>query len=102
MHMDRGMVEQSVSEEDPISLDAFDPLMHCFEDVLINHQVYEGYAVERKTRGYRLFAGLDLTYELLAHVVRDGQVIGMLIEPAIGRPVEFRDRTKACFRCILL
>jgi hypothetical protein len=56
--------------------------------------------IDKVTRGYRILEGLDLTYEFRAHVVRDGQIVGMLTEPAEGRPVEFRDRAKVC--CIIV
>ncbi|KAJ8483491.1 hypothetical protein ONZ45_g14591 [Pleurotus djamor] len=37
---------------------------------------------------------LDLTFEVLAHIVRDGRVIGLMTEPAKGRMVEHCDRAK--------
>lgn len=39
--------------------------------------------------------GLDLTYEVYGHLVRDGRLVGLVLEPAMGRLVEFRDRAKA-------
>ncbi|KAF8889094.1 hypothetical protein BD779DRAFT_1800025 [Infundibulicybe gibba] len=40
-----------------------------------------------------VFIELDITYDILAHVVDDlGQVIGIVREPAVGRAVEYGDR----------
>ncbi|KAF4586279.1 hypothetical protein EYR38_010554 [Pleurotus pulmonarius] len=50
--------------------------------------------IEQTMRAYRLLQGLDLTFEILAHVARDGQVVGVVMEPAIGRMVEHCDRAQ--------
>lgn len=46
-------------------------------------------SIDRLT-GHRLMRGLDLTYEVLGHVTRDEQVIGLMLEPAYGRRIEFQ------------
>ncbi|KAL4267378.1 hypothetical protein AB1N83_003763 [Pleurotus pulmonarius] len=48
--------------------------------------------VEREIEGHRCLRGLDLTFEVLGHVTRDGQVIGIMTESATGRMVEYPDR----------
>ncbi|RDB17631.1 hypothetical protein Hypma_001080 [Hypsizygus marmoreus] len=39
-----------------------------------------------------LLHGLDLTYKVLAHIVEDGSVVGLVTEPELGRLVQYRDR----------
>ncbi|KAL0952621.1 hypothetical protein HGRIS_006871 [Hohenbuehelia grisea] len=48
--------------------------------------------VESETKGHRQLRGLDLTLEVLGHVVRDGHVVGLMTEPATGRLVQYHDR----------
>jgi hypothetical protein len=48
--------------------------------------------IENNTRGHRILLGLDLSFEVLGHIVRDGQVVGLMTEPAYGRLVEYQDR----------
>jgi hypothetical protein len=42
--------------------------------------------------GYRYVHGLDLTYDVLGHVVRDGNVVGIMTEPMLGRMMQPCDR----------
>ncbi|KAL0952619.1 hypothetical protein HGRIS_006869 [Hohenbuehelia grisea] len=61
--------------------------------------IYMGWAddvlerVEQMMVAYRALHGLDLTYEVLGHLTRDGTIIGLITEPAYGRSVEFCDRS---------
>ncbi|KAJ7092483.1 hypothetical protein B0H15DRAFT_834089 [Mycena belliarum] len=49
--------------------------------------------VDYAMRGHRLLDGLDLTYQVLGHIVRNGEIIGLMTEHAIDdRRVEYRDR----------
>jgi hypothetical protein len=50
-------------------------------------------SIENNTRGHRLLLGLDLTFEVLGHILRDGRVVGLMTEPAYGRLMDFRDRS---------
>lgn len=48
-----------------------------------------------QSRGHRLMQSLGLkhlTFPMLGHIVRRGEVVGLLTEAAIGRGVEFSDR----------
>ncbi|KAF8628569.1 hypothetical protein AX17_005965 [Amanita inopinata Kibby_2008] len=48
--------------------------------------------LEEQMRAYDLLRGLDVTYDVIAHVVdSQGRIIGMLTEPAFARPFEYRD-----------
>ncbi|KAF8629457.1 hypothetical protein AX15_003436 [Amanita polypyramis BW_CC] len=48
--------------------------------------------IEAQLRAYELLRGLDLTYEILAHLVdSDGNLTGLLCEPAFGRPFQATD-----------
>ncbi|KAJ7457015.1 hypothetical protein FB451DRAFT_1275613 [Mycena latifolia] len=48
--------------------------------------------VECAMRGHRLLEGLDVTYEVLGHIVRNGEIIGLMTEqPVDDRRVEYRD-----------
>ncbi|KAF9458697.1 hypothetical protein BDZ94DRAFT_1239795 [Collybia nuda] len=48
--------------------------------------------LERSMRGYQYVQGMDLTYEVLGHVMRHDIVIGLMTEPHIGRIMQDRDR----------
>jgi hypothetical protein len=48
--------------------------------------------VEAFTAGYRAIQALDLSFEVLGHVVRDDRIIGIMTQPAYGRMVQYRDR----------
>lgn len=62
-------------------------------DVILGYEDNYLRRVDSAMMGYRLLEGLDLTYDVLAHVVQsDGAVIGMVTEPEVGRLVQFRDR----------
>jgi len=50
--------------------------------------------VDLEMKGHRLLQGLDLTYDVLGHVLRDGLVVGLMTEPANGRMVEYSDRAE--------
>ncbi|KAJ7589448.1 hypothetical protein C8J56DRAFT_938627, partial [Mycena floridula] len=50
--------------------------------------------LEQETIGRGAIRDLDLSYEVLGHLTRDGDVVGMVLEPAEGRMVEYRDRLK--------
>ncbi|KAJ7573978.1 hypothetical protein C8J56DRAFT_475896 [Mycena floridula] len=56
--------------------------------------------LERETIGRRAIRDLDISFEVLAHVTREGNVVGLMMEAAQGRMVEYRDRVKvyAAFR----
>ncbi|KAJ6554431.1 hypothetical protein B0H19DRAFT_1262796 [Mycena capillaripes] len=44
-------------------------------------------------RGHRLLNGLDVTFQVLGHIVRNGEIIGLMTEHAVDdRRVEHRDR----------
>jgi hypothetical protein len=62
----------------------------------MTHHVFPGNGIPRLTGAYRVLAGLDLAYGLLAHIERDHQIIGMLTEVEDGKPLArgFRDRCK--------
>lgn len=48
--------------------------------------------VEREMKAYRALRHLDMTFEVLGHLVKPGgAVIGIVTEPAIGRSVEYKD-----------
>jgi hypothetical protein len=48
--------------------------------------------VEKFTNGYRAIQGLDLSFEVIGHVVRDDRIIGIMTEPAYGRMIEHGDQ----------
>ncbi|KAL1692413.1 hypothetical protein GGG16DRAFT_51475 [Schizophyllum commune] len=50
--------------------------------------------IERAMRGYRELQakGLDFSFEIIGHAVRDGKVVGYVTEPMNGRMVEYCDR----------
>lgn len=48
--------------------------------------------LELSMQGYQYVRGMDLTYEVLGHVMRDGSVIGLMTEPHIGRIMQSCDR----------
>ncbi|KAJ6625944.1 hypothetical protein B0H10DRAFT_1999576 [Mycena sp. CBHHK59/15] len=50
--------------------------------------------MERETRGHKMTRGLDLTYELLAHIFRGDLLVGLLTEPPSKRvrPIRPTDR----------
>lgn len=49
--------------------------------------------LEREMWGQRLLLGLDLTFEVLGHIVsEDGGIVGIMREPPIGRLVEKQDK----------
>ncbi|KAJ7456984.1 hypothetical protein FB451DRAFT_1275509 [Mycena latifolia] len=49
--------------------------------------------VDHAMRGHRLLKGLDVTYEVLGHIVRNGEIIGLMTEQAVDdRRVEYKDR----------
>lgn len=50
--------------------------------------------LERETVGRRAMLGLNLSYEVLGHLVQDGNVVGLVLEASKGRMVEYRDRAK--------
>jgi len=43
-------------------------------------------------KAHRAMLGLDLTFEVLGHIVRDNRVVGIVTEPSYGRMVEYDDR----------
>lgn len=50
--------------------------------------------LDRIMRAHNLLRGLDLTFEVLGHVTNsDGEIVGIMTEPAYGRYVEYSDRT---------
>jgi hypothetical protein len=43
--------------------------------------------IERETRGYKAVLGMDLTYELVAHIFIGDRLFGILTEPShLARP----------------
>ncbi|KAJ7271072.1 hypothetical protein C8J57DRAFT_1320607 [Mycena rebaudengoi] len=49
--------------------------------------------VDSSMKGYRHLRGLDVTYEVLGHIVRDGEIVGIMTEHAPDdRRVEYKDR----------
>ncbi|KAJ7852981.1 hypothetical protein B0H13DRAFT_2083477 [Mycena leptocephala] len=49
--------------------------------------------VDLLMKGHRLLHGLDVTFEVLGHIVRNGDIIGLMIEHVDDdRRVEYRDR----------
>ncbi|KAJ7146186.1 hypothetical protein C8R44DRAFT_863981 [Mycena epipterygia] len=49
--------------------------------------------IERETRGLKAVRGMDLTYDVVAHVFRGGFLIGILTEPSeLSRPIRRSDR----------
>ncbi|GLB44525.1 hypothetical protein LshimejAT787_1701520 [Lyophyllum shimeji] len=49
--------------------------------------------LDQEMRGYLALQGLDLTYEVLGHVVNnDGTIVGLAYEAHVGRLLQFRDR----------
>lgn len=45
-------------------------------------------------QAHKLLRGLDITFEVLGHITNsDGEIIGIMTEPAYGRFVEYSDRT---------
>lgn len=49
--------------------------------------------IERETEGHRAVQGLDVSFQVLGHVIRDGEVVGIMTEHSYGRLVEFCDRS---------
>ncbi|KAF8346520.1 hypothetical protein F5887DRAFT_1073200 [Amanita rubescens] len=48
--------------------------------------------IEKQMRAHELLGGLDLTYDILAHVVdSDWNIVGLICEPAFGRPFQASD-----------
>ncbi|TFK36584.1 hypothetical protein BDQ12DRAFT_667725 [Crucibulum laeve] len=63
-------------------------------DLLLGHNDFTLDLVQAEMTGQRYVWGLDLTFEVLGHIVNDeDEVIGIMTEPAYGRLVEYRDRT---------
>lgn len=54
--------------------------------------------MERETIARRYIRGLDLSFEVLGHLTRDGNVIGLVMEASRGRVMEYHDRAKAGVR----
>lgn len=84
---------KSVSLVLPSSLGIFIS-SHIFAELLMG---WDGDDEQMKTlelsmRGYQYVRGMDLTYEVLGHVMRDGNVIGLMTEPHLGRIVQSCDR----------
>lgn len=50
--------------------------------------------MERETIGRHAMVGLDISYEVLGHLVQDGNIVGLVLEASKGRMVEYRDRAK--------
>ncbi|KAJ7699317.1 hypothetical protein B0H17DRAFT_306877 [Mycena rosella] len=48
--------------------------------------------VDHAMKGHRLLKGLDVTFEVLGHIVRDGEIIGLMTHAVDDRPVEYKDR----------
>ncbi|KAJ7146185.1 hypothetical protein C8R44DRAFT_756806 [Mycena epipterygia] len=49
--------------------------------------------VDCAMKGHRLLEGLDVTFEVLGHIVRNGDIIGLMTEhPVDDRLVEYKDR----------
>ncbi|KAJ6578796.1 hypothetical protein DFH09DRAFT_1148338 [Mycena vulgaris] len=49
--------------------------------------------VDCEMRGHRLLKGLDVTFEVLGHILRDGEIVGLVTEhPGDDRRVEYEDR----------
>jgi hypothetical protein len=61
-------------------------------DVCISWNDSRAQYIEEETNGRRLMIGLDLTFELLGHIIRDGEVVGIMLDPAYGRPLRHDDR----------
>lgn len=63
--------------------------------------VYSGFeasvlaSLDRETTIRKKIAELDLCFEFLGHLTRDGEVVGFVTESAKGRVVQYRDRSKA-------
>jgi hypothetical protein len=57
------------------------------------------FRVRRMSEGYKIMQGLkkmqgiDLTFDVLGHVSRDGKIVGLVAERACARPVQVEDRT---------
>jgi len=51
--------------------------------------------VEEETKARELLVGLDVSFEVLGHVIRDGVVVGLILEPQAGRPLRQSDRAAA-------
>ncbi|KAJ7454957.1 hypothetical protein B0H11DRAFT_2068370 [Mycena galericulata] len=62
-------------------------------DIQIGYDDLELGLVERETRGLKAVRGLDLTYDLVAHVFRGDELIGILTESSqSSRPIRSSDR----------
>jgi len=61
-------------------------------DVCIAWEDTRAWYVEEETNGRSLLVGLDLTFEVLGHIIRDGEVVGIMLEPCYGRPLRHDDR----------
>lgn len=62
-------------------------------DVFIGYDDFTLRVAEILMRGYWLTRGLDITYELVAHIVDDdGNLIGMASEADLGRLPQYRDK----------
>ncbi|KAF8999861.1 hypothetical protein BDQ17DRAFT_739178 [Cyathus striatus] len=48
--------------------------------------------INEEMNGHRLIQGLDLGFEVLGHITSNGNIIGIMKEPAIGRLVERCDK----------
>jgi hypothetical protein len=48
--------------------------------------------VEAETKAREMLLGLDFTFEVLGHVVRDGGLVGFMLEPENGRQLRQSDR----------
>jgi hypothetical protein len=48
--------------------------------------------IESETNGREILLDLDLTFEVLGHIIRDGDVVGIMLEAGYGRPLRLSDR----------
>jgi hypothetical protein len=48
--------------------------------------------IESETNGREILLDLDLTFDVLGHIIRDGDVVGIMLEAGYGRPLRQSDR----------
>ncbi|RDB17607.1 hypothetical protein Hypma_001101 [Hypsizygus marmoreus] len=62
-------------------------------EVVLGYDDFHGKILEAITLAYWALQGLDITYEVLGHLVEeDGSVVGLVTEPTTGRLVQYHDR----------
>jgi hypothetical protein len=76
-----------------ISVDTPSTFVQLHADIHIGWDDFSLQVVERMMQGYWLIQGMDLSYEILAHIVDGtGSVIGFVAEADLGRLPQYRDR----------